>query len=61
MDALSRAGGLVAVKCRVQVAVGNVGELAPAGIAVAIEKVSETRTARRATGNRLTAPSQCPV
>jgi hypothetical protein len=61
MEPLSRAGGLVTGERRVQLAVGNVGELAPAVITVATEKLSEARTARRATGNRLTAPSQCPV
>jgi hypothetical protein len=61
MEALSRAGGLVAGERRVQVAAGNVGELAPAAITVATEKVSEARTARRATGNRLMASSPCLV
>ncbi|MGP8223659.1 MAG: hypothetical protein ACLQQM_11685, partial [Acidimicrobiales bacterium] len=61
MEALSRAGGLVAGERRVQVAAGNVGELAPAAITVATKKVSEARTARRATGNRLMASSPCLV
>ena len=54
----SRTGGLVAGESCVQLGAGNVGELAPAGIAVAIENVSEATTARRAIGNRLT-PMAC--
>ena len=61
MEPLSRAGGLVTGERRVQLAVGNVGELAPAVITVATEKLSEARTARRATGNHLMASSPCLI
>ncbi len=61
MEALSRTGGLVAGERRVQLAVDNVGELAPAVITVATEKVSEATTTRRATGNRLMASSPCLI
>src|ERR1017187_8632508 len=58
MEAATRAEGLVAGESCVQLGAGNVGELAPTGIIVAIENVSEAMTARRATGNRLT-PMAC--
>jgi hypothetical protein len=52
MEALSRADGLVAGESRVQVVVGDIGELPSAGIAVPIEKVSRARRATQATGVR---------
>lgn len=60
MQALSRAGGLVLGESRVQVVVGDVGELPSAGMAVQIEHVSRARKARKAIGIRLTKTLRLP-
>jgi hypothetical protein len=60
MEALSRAGGLVLGESRVHVAVGDVGELPSAEVAVPIEKVNRARRARKATDIRPTKTPRLP-